>query len=86
MTLLETLRSDQSNTTIAKAARDAADELDFMIFELVRFRAALHGIAYMDVLTRDGEKPAHEVMREIALRALTNKSALTAPDRETDNG
>jgi len=31
---------------------------------------ALLGIAYMDVYTREGEKPAHEVMRGIAKEAL----------------
>lgn len=36
MTLIETLRSDHSNTTIARAARDAADEIEDLVSKLVR--------------------------------------------------
>lgn len=35
-----------------------------------RMYDALLAIAYMDVYTRPGEEPAHEVMRKIALRSL----------------
>lgn len=38
-----------------------------------KYEAALLGIAHMDVYTRQGEKPAHEVMRDIAKDALAFK-------------
>lgn len=44
--------------------------LEGSVARLVTMKDALLGIAHMDVYTRDGEKPAHEVMREIALAAL----------------
>lgn len=37
---------------------------------VVRLTDALRAIAVMDVYTRDGEEPAHELMRRIAIEAL----------------
>lgn len=40
--------------------------------ELGEAKDALRAIAYMDFYTRDGEEPAYETMRKIALRALNS--------------
>jgi hypothetical protein len=42
MTLLETMRSDQSNNTIAKAARDGADYIEELMEEIKALRARAH--------------------------------------------
>lgn len=43
--------------------KQAADEIE-------RLRNILLGIAMMDALTREGEEPAHELMRRMAKEAL----------------
>lgn len=44
-----------------------------LVDEIEKARDALLAIAYMDVLTRDGEEPPHETMRKIALKALESE-------------
>ena len=47
---------------------------------LKRYEAALLAIIHMDVYTRDGEAPAHEVMREIAVKAVKPSGPMTVLD------
>lgn len=49
---------------------DLEDDCHRLHAEKMTFFDALLGIATMDVLTRRGEQPPHELMRDIACKAL----------------
>lgn len=53
------------------ASKDIVEEA---ATEIERLRGVLRHIAVMDVYTRDGEEPIHELMRRLAWEAINNGS------------